>query len=149
MRGLLGWTKARVRDRENLRFERTRLFGRARRLFVAIGNQLHARGAIDEPRDVFFLTVAEVLGAIEGFAVSADLAGARRAAQGRDGGGRATSRSAGADHRHGRGGRRAAFERATRHGPTAATRACGLRPAAAPERFWRAPAWCATRATRV
>ena len=75
MRGLLGWTKARVRDRENLRFERTRLFGRARRVFVAIGNQLHACGAIDAPRDVFCLTVAEVLGAIEGFAVSGDLAG--------------------------------------------------------------------------
>jgi pyruvate,water dikinase len=75
MRGVLGWTKARVRDRENLRFERTRLFGRARRLFVAMGEQFHALGLIGEPRDIFFLTVNEVLGAIEGFAVSADLHG--------------------------------------------------------------------------
>jgi phosphohistidine swiveling domain-containing protein len=75
MRAVLGWTKARVRDRENLRFERTRLFGRARRLFVAMGGQFHALGLIGEPRDIFLLTVGEVLGAIEGFAVSADLSG--------------------------------------------------------------------------
>jgi pyruvate,water dikinase len=83
MRRVLSWTKARVRDRENLRFERTRLFGRARRLFVAIGSQLHAHGLIGAPRDVFLLTVPEVLGAIEGFGVSADLAGlvALRAAE--------------------------------------------------------------------
>ena len=32
----------RVRDRENLRFERTRLFGRVRRIFVEMGHRLHA-----------------------------------------------------------------------------------------------------------
>jgi phosphohistidine swiveling domain-containing protein len=76
-RALVRWAlrlaKARVRDRENLRFERTRVFGQARRLFVAMGRQLQACGAIDEPRDVFYLTVAEVLGAIEGFGTSTDL----------------------------------------------------------------------------
>jgi rifampicin phosphotransferase len=75
MRRVLSLAKARVRDRENLRFERTRLFGRARRLFVAIGNQFHAHAVIGEPRDIFFLTVPEVLGAIEGFATTADLKG--------------------------------------------------------------------------
>jgi pyruvate,water dikinase len=78
-RGLAAWVlavaKARVRDRENLRFERTRVFARARDIFLAIGNQLHAVGAIDDPRDVFFLTVSEVLGAIEGCAVTGDLHG--------------------------------------------------------------------------
>ena len=59
---VLAWTKARVRDRENLRFERTRMFGRARRLFLAMGSQFHAHGLIDEPRDVFFLTVARSAG---------------------------------------------------------------------------------------
>jgi pyruvate,water dikinase len=73
LRGALSVAKARVRDRENLRFERTRVFGQARRLFVAMGRQLHAHGVIDGPRDVFYLTVPEVLGAIEGFGVSADL----------------------------------------------------------------------------
>ncbi|MGH6690989.1 MAG: PEP-utilizing enzyme, partial [Gammaproteobacteria bacterium] len=74
-RRALSWAKARVRDRENLRFERTRVFGYARRLFLAVGRQLHASGILDEPRDVFLLTVPEVLGAIEGFATSADLKG--------------------------------------------------------------------------
>lgn len=70
---LLTWTKARVRDRENLRFERTRVFGRARRVFLALGTQLHARALLDAPRDVFLLTLDEVLGAVEGSAVSHDL----------------------------------------------------------------------------
>jgi len=74
-RVMLRWAKARVRDRENLRYERTRIFGRARRLLLAVGRQFHAHGLIDDPRDVFLLTIHEVLGAIEGFATSSDLAG--------------------------------------------------------------------------
>lgn len=70
----LNWAKARVRDRENLRFERTRIFGHARQVFLAMGRQLHALGAIESERDVFYLTVAELLGAIEGNAVTGDLA---------------------------------------------------------------------------
>ncbi|MEP3276208.1 MAG: PEP/pyruvate-binding domain-containing protein [Stappiaceae bacterium] len=70
---VLGWAKRRVRDRENLRFERTRIFGRARRLFRAIGTQFRALGFIDDAEDIFYLTVPEVLGAIEGFGISADL----------------------------------------------------------------------------
>ena len=78
---LLGWAKARVRDRENLRFERTRMFGRARRVFLAIGRQLHALDLLDAPRDVFFLTVPEVLGSIEGFALDRDLKALARCAR--------------------------------------------------------------------
>ncbi|HEX8555065.1 MAG TPA: PEP/pyruvate-binding domain-containing protein [Sphingomonas sp.] len=74
-RVMLRWAKARVRDRENLRYERTRIFGRARRLFLAAGVQFHAAGHLDDPRDVFLLTVQEVLGAIEGFGPSSDLIG--------------------------------------------------------------------------
>ncbi len=70
----VGWAKKRVRDRENLRFERTRIFGRARHLFRAVGCQFHARGIIETPDDIFCLTVPEVLGFIEGFTVSPDLA---------------------------------------------------------------------------
>ena len=70
---LITWTKARVRDRENLRFERTRIFGLARRVFLAIGREFAARGLLKEPRDVFFLTTEEVLGAVEGFGLSGDL----------------------------------------------------------------------------
>lgn len=74
-RWLVRWAKDRVRDRENLRYERTRIFGRARRVLLAMGVQFHAMGLINTPRDVFLLTLPEVLGAIEGFGVTADLAG--------------------------------------------------------------------------
>jgi rifampicin phosphotransferase len=74
-RRVLAIAKNRVRDRENLRFERTRIFGRARRVFLAMGRELVAHGLLREPRDVFFLTVQELLGAIEGFAVSSNLEG--------------------------------------------------------------------------
>lgn len=74
LKRLLNWAKARVRDRENLRFERTRIFGQARRVFLAIGQQLHALDRLDDPRDIFFLTVHEIIGAIEGFGTDTDLA---------------------------------------------------------------------------
>lgn len=69
-RRLMAWTKARVRDRENLRFERTRLFGRVRRIFLALGARLSEAGVLAQPRDVFDLTVDELLGAVEGGGVT-------------------------------------------------------------------------------
>lgn len=78
-RVVFGWTmrhaRARVRDREHLRFERTRVFGRARRIFVEIGRRLHALDRLDDARDVFYLEVDEVLGFIEGTATTTDLKG--------------------------------------------------------------------------
>lgn len=64
----------RVRDRENLRFERTRLFGRVRRIYVELGKRLHAVGRLAEPRDVFYLTVEEALGFVEGTTATTDIA---------------------------------------------------------------------------
>ncbi len=72
-RALTGWAAARVRDRENLRFERTRIFALARRCFLAMGREFHARGLLDAPRDVLFLTVQEVMGTVEGNAPGDDL----------------------------------------------------------------------------
>ncbi len=72
-RWLLKWAKARVRDRENLRFERTRLFGRVRRIFLALGARLTEAGVLNQPRDVFNLTVEELLGAVEGAGITSDL----------------------------------------------------------------------------
>jgi pyruvate,water dikinase len=72
----------RVRDRENLRFERTRLFGRCRRVFVELGRRLHAEGVLDTAGDVFHLEVEELLGFVEGTATTTrlrDLAALRRA----------------------------------------------------------------------
>lgn len=72
---LLGYAKARVRDRENLRFERTGIFGHARRVFLGMGQALAARGLIDNAQHIFELTVEEALGVAEGSAVNTNLRG--------------------------------------------------------------------------
>ena len=72
---VLRQARKRVRDRENLRFERTRLFGRVRRLFVEIGKRFHADGILDDPRDIFWLEKDEIFGFVEGTASSTDLRG--------------------------------------------------------------------------
>lgn len=66
-------TRDRVRDRENLRFERTRVFGRVRRIFVEIGKRFSAQDLLEHPRDIFYLQSEESLGFIEGTAVTIDL----------------------------------------------------------------------------
>jgi pyruvate,water dikinase len=74
--------RARVRDRENLRFERTRVFGRVRRIFAEMGRRLAALDVLDDARDVFHLEVEEVLGFVEGTSSSTALralAAARKA----------------------------------------------------------------------
>jgi pyruvate,water dikinase len=70
---VLRHARARVRDRENLRFERTRLFGRARRVFVELGKRLYSEDLLDHPRDIFHLEVQEILGFVEGTATTTDL----------------------------------------------------------------------------
>lgn len=62
---VLQHTKNRVRDRENLRFERTRLFGRVRQILLELGKRLHHDSWIDSPKDVFFLTLEEVMASQE------------------------------------------------------------------------------------
>ncbi len=72
---ILKHARRRVQSRENLRFERTRLFGRIRRIFIEIGKRLHAVGVIDEPRDIFYLEIFEIIGFVEGTASFWDLRG--------------------------------------------------------------------------
>ncbi len=62
-RFVLSRTRRRVRDRENLRFERTRVFGVVRRIFLALGAELARTGRIVATRDVFLLTREELLAA--------------------------------------------------------------------------------------
>jgi pyruvate,water dikinase len=62
---LLSWAKARVRDRENLRFERTRVFGRVRKILLAIGVRLAEKNSLSEKRDIFYLTIDEALALAE------------------------------------------------------------------------------------
>ncbi|MBV9257397.1 MAG: hypothetical protein JO215_05210, partial [Ktedonobacteraceae bacterium] len=76
---LFGWVlkqaRMRVRDRENLRFERTRVFGRVRRLFSELGRRFHALDLLKEPQDIFYLEVEEALGFVTGRATTTDLCG--------------------------------------------------------------------------
>jgi pyruvate,water dikinase len=58
-----------------LRFERTRLFGRVRSLFVELGRKFHALDLLENPRDVFYLEVEEALGFIDGTTATTDLKG--------------------------------------------------------------------------
>jgi phosphohistidine swiveling domain-containing protein len=74
-RWVLGQARARVRDRENLRFERTRLFGRVRRIFCEFGRRFSALSLVDDPRDIFYLEVEEILGLVEGTGTCANLKG--------------------------------------------------------------------------
>ncbi len=63
---LLRNARGRVRDRENLRFERTRLFGRVRKIFVEAGRRLVNEGMLKSDRDIFYLTLDEIVGFVEG-----------------------------------------------------------------------------------
>jgi rifampicin phosphotransferase len=73
MQWVLRNARTRVRQRENLRFERTRLFGRIRRVFLEAGKRLHAAGALDDPRDIFYLETDEVVALAAGTAVTAGI----------------------------------------------------------------------------
>lgn len=58
--------REKVRDRENLRLERTRVFGRARTILRECGKRLQEADVLDNADDVFYLEVEEVLGFVEG-----------------------------------------------------------------------------------
>ncbi len=72
-RVVLRQTRARVRDRENLRFERTRAFGAVRRIVRALGSRLAEAGHLECRDDVFMLRLEEVFAFVEGTAITGDL----------------------------------------------------------------------------
>jgi rifampicin phosphotransferase len=67
-------TRVRVRTRENLRFERTRLFGRVRSIFRELGKRLNADGLLEASDDIFYLEISEVLAAWEATGTTHDFA---------------------------------------------------------------------------
>jgi pyruvate,water dikinase len=84
---LLGWLRRRLRrllsERENLRFERTRVFGQARRILLELGQRLAGLELVERGEDVLFLEVEELLAVVEGTGTCPDLralANLRRAA---------------------------------------------------------------------
>ncbi len=68
-----------VKNRENMRLARTRMFGLYRDVYRALGDRLHEAGRLEQPRDVFYLTTEDVLAYHEGRCVNADLAAVVRA----------------------------------------------------------------------
>ena len=75
IRWLLGRTRMLVKNRENLRFERTRAYGVVRRIFLELGTRLAREGRISSQRDVFFLTMPEIFDFVEGRGFTTDLSG--------------------------------------------------------------------------
>ena len=55
-----------VANRENLRFQRTRLFAVIRRIVLAFGARLAREGRLRDSRDVFYLTMSEAFGCVNG-----------------------------------------------------------------------------------
>lgn len=72
---ILGNARATICNRENLRLERTRVFGRVRRIFLELGQRLCEAAALEDARDILYLRVSEAIGFVEGTAVSTDLIG--------------------------------------------------------------------------
>jgi rifampicin phosphotransferase len=72
-RWVLTQARHRIRDRENLRFERTRVFGIVRRIFTALGGCLSRSGSLERRDDVFYLTIHEVFAHVNGTGATSDL----------------------------------------------------------------------------
>jgi rifampicin phosphotransferase len=70
VRRLAAYTLA---NRENMRFERTRVFGAVRRIFLAVGKHMAHAGVIESERDIFFLEVDEILNHINGTSTTIEL----------------------------------------------------------------------------
>ena len=66
---ILNQSKSRISNRENLRYERTRVFAQIREIFIAIGKKLYYENIIEKPEDIFYLTKEEIFGYISGNSV--------------------------------------------------------------------------------
>jgi rifampicin phosphotransferase len=64
-----------VKNRENMRFARTRIFGLLREMLCALGAHLAEQRILDDDKDIFYLTIDEAWDFIKGTAVTTDLRG--------------------------------------------------------------------------
>ena len=62
-----------IANRENMRFDRSRVYGLVRRMFQRLGKLFAQKGVLEQASDIFYLTVAEVFGWVEGAALTVDL----------------------------------------------------------------------------
>lgn len=68
-------TRRYIRNRENLRFARSRLFGLLRGIFNSMGSQWASVDVLSRAQDIYYLTVNEIWDFIEGTAVTQNLKG--------------------------------------------------------------------------
>jgi pyruvate,water dikinase len=62
-----------VRNRENMRFARTRIYGVLRRMLRSIGGHFETANILDDREDIFYLTIDEVWDFVKGTAVTTGL----------------------------------------------------------------------------
>lgn len=70
---ILNNARLRVKNRENLRFERTRLFGLVREIFLELGKNFAYENIIENKRDIFYLTKEEIFNYVSGTSFITDL----------------------------------------------------------------------------
>ena len=75
LRFMLKHARRGVKNRENMRFARTKIYGLLRQLLLAAGASLVREGILDDPDDVFSLAIDELWDYVKGTAVSTDLRG--------------------------------------------------------------------------
>lgn len=73
LKKLIKKTRYFVSNRENLRYERTRIFGVTRTIFSTIGKRFENDKVIDNERDIFYLSKNEIFAFIDGTSISNDL----------------------------------------------------------------------------
>lgn len=57
---ILSLTRSTIRNRENMRFCRTRSYGAVKDLFLAIGQEMQKAGTLSQPNDIHFLELEQV-----------------------------------------------------------------------------------------
>ncbi len=69
---ILNQARIAVKDREDLRLLRTNVFGICRRIFKALGQKFYEIKVIDEPMDIFYLSIDEISSFQEGRSFEVD-----------------------------------------------------------------------------
>ena len=69
----ISYAKKFIRLRENLRYERTKVFGMVRKIMKKIGVYLKEENIIIHERDIFYLTIDEIFGLIDGALIDTNL----------------------------------------------------------------------------
>ena len=79
LKRVLREARAAVRNRENMRLARTRMFGLFRDVYAEIGARLQTAGRLEHARDVFYLATYEIDAYHEGRSLASDLGAMARA----------------------------------------------------------------------